>query len=122
VDAKSPLPAVAGAAVLAARGESAKAIAETEAVLKSARASGQLLHAAATVFSVSAASEQKSGGGGDAAQQHTQRAAELLAQALAYLDLNYQAVNRILVDPSLAALRQHAKMRELLPVLNQISE
>jgi tetratricopeptide (TPR) repeat protein len=121
VDAKSLLPGVVRASILAARGDYSRAIAETEAVLQGARPSGQLLYAAAAVFSLSAGTADKTASP-DAGQQHIQRAVELLAQALGYLDLNYQAVNRILVEPALAPLHRHAKMRELLPVLTHVAE
>lgn len=120
LDPKSPLAALVRASIRAARGEFREGIADAEKVLQAASPDGQLHASAASVFSLASQTAEKSGDS-ELARQYADRAASLLAETMekGFLDLNFQAFNRFLVDPALAPIRQHPKVLELLPVLRK---
>jgi hypothetical protein len=90
--------------------------------LAAAKPDGHALLAAASVWglasSAAAADEETS-----LAAQYADRAAALLIEATekSFLDVNYQAFNRLAIDPALAAIRQHPSVLELLPSLQKQS-
>jgi eukaryotic-like serine/threonine-protein kinase len=107
------VPALVRASVTAARGRPQLAVAEAERVLKDApKNDGQVLYAAACVWSLAARATKDTG----EAKSYADRAADLLAQALdrGFHDLNYPEHNRLTSDPALAAIRDLPKVRALL--------
>jgi len=121
-DPKSPLPSLVRASIRAGRGEFRQAVEDAERVLRTARPDGQLFYTAACVWSLASQAAQQQG---DAklARQFADRAAAFVADTLkkGSLDLNFQAYNRLLIDPALAPIRRHPIVVELLPVLRQSS-
>jgi len=83
------------------------------------RHDGHLQYAAACVWSLASHAAQESGEA-DLAGQYADRAMEYLSDTVqkGFLELNFQAYNRMLIDPALAPVRQHPRMLELFPVLN----
>ena len=120
LDAKSVLPGLARASIVAARGDHVAAVAEAENLLAAAPANdGHVLWAAARVWSLaSAAANAESGDAKSAelAKSYADRAADLLATALTrgFHDLLYPEHNRLPLDPALAAVRHHPRVEELL--------
>jgi hypothetical protein len=108
------------ASIRAARGEYRQAIEDAEAVLRQSRHDGQLQCIAACVWSLASGAAKESGDA-ELAAQYADRAAAFLAETMekGFLDLNFQAYNRMLVDPALAPIRQHPRVLELLPVLRR---
>jgi tetratricopeptide (TPR) repeat protein len=120
LDPKSPLAALVRASIRAGRGEFRQAVEDAETALKAARPDGNVHYAAACVWSLAARAAQE-GGESELAMQYADRAAALLGDAFekGSLDLNFQAFNRMLVDPALEPIRRHPLVLELLPVLRQ---
>jgi serine/threonine protein kinase/tetratricopeptide (TPR) repeat protein len=118
-EAKSSLPGLVRASVLAARGDHARAVAEAERVLESApKNDGHVLYAAACVWSLASRAASASGkaGAAEQARQYAGRAAEFLEGALrrCYPDLRYPEINRCPEDPALAPVRDLSKVQDLL--------
>jgi tetratricopeptide (TPR) repeat protein/tRNA A-37 threonylcarbamoyl transferase component Bud32 len=107
----SALPALVRASIEAARGQPDAAVADAERALAEApKDNGRALYAAACTWSLAAAADPAK------AAQYRDRAAALLAEALdkGFHDLDYPEHNRMADDPSLAAVRQLPRVRELL--------
>jgi tetratricopeptide (TPR) repeat protein len=107
-----PLAALVRASVGAARGQ-AGAVTEAERALeKSPKHDGRVLYSAACVWSLISRTVAEAGD----AQRATDRAADLLAEALdkGFHDLNFPEHNRMSEDPALAPIRQHPRVRGLL--------
>ena len=99
------------ASIEAARGQPDAAVADAERALAEApKDNGRALYAAACTWSLAAAADPAK------AAQYRDRAAALLAEALdkGFHDLDYPEHNRMADDPSLAAVRQLPRVRELL--------
>jgi tetratricopeptide (TPR) repeat protein len=118
LDPKSPLPVLTRLSVVAARGEYKQAVTEAEALLAASPPDGNARYAAACVWSL-ASDAAAAAGQADLAKQYVDRAAGLIADIFSksFLEMNFQAFNRLLEDPALAAARRHPTVRELLPVL-----
>lgn len=119
-DPKSFLPALVRASVTAARGDYVAATKAAEQILPQAPAdNGQVLYAAAAVWSLAtqaAARETDQSDASERAKQLSDRGASLLSEVLGKCvnDLNYQEYNRIPYDPAIAAIRQHPSIQPLL--------
>jgi serine/threonine protein kinase/tetratricopeptide (TPR) repeat protein len=107
------VPALVRASVEVARGQPAAGVAEAERALEKApKNDGQVLLAAACVWSLAARAATDPG----EVKRHTDRAAGLLAEALdrGFPDLIYPEVNRLADDPALAPIRDDPRVRALL--------
>jgi tetratricopeptide (TPR) repeat protein len=116
LEAKSVLPALARASIVAAKGDHVAAVAEAENLLAGAPAGdGHVLWAAARVWSLASAAAEREGNGA-ASVAYAGRAADLLADALGrgFHDLRYPEHNRLPLDPALAPVRRHPRVQELL--------
>ena len=120
LEPKSPLPDLVRASIRAARGEFRQAVQDAEKVMQALRPDGHALVAAACVWSLACQAATKNGEM-ELAQEYADRAAVHVADAMlkGFLDLNYQAYNRMLIDPALAPIRQHPRVLEIFPVLRQ---
>jgi tetratricopeptide (TPR) repeat protein len=102
--------------VQAARGEPDPAVESAEKLLKSAPAvDGQVLYAAACVWSLASGSFASSGDLSKATAMG-ERASVLLSEALSlgFHDLSYQEKNRMAEDPALAPIRERADVKRLV--------
>lgn len=120
---KSPLPALVRASIKAAQGNHEEAVGQAKAALKEATPDGQLFVAACAVYSLAADAAKKSGAD-DLTRQYADHAVQYLIDAMqrGFLDMNYQAYNRMLVDPTFAAVRRQPRVLEILPVLRHSSK
>ena len=120
LDGKSPIPPLVKASNRAARGEFREGVRDAEAVLRAAPPEGNTYYTAACVWSLAAATAEAKGEAG-LAKQYADRSAAILADTLGktFLDLNFQAVNRIVAEPALAVARRQPATRDLLPALKR---
>jgi tetratricopeptide (TPR) repeat protein/tRNA A-37 threonylcarbamoyl transferase component Bud32 len=116
----SPLPELVRASLLAAQGKYQEGTAAADKILQSApKDDGAILYAAASVWSLGAASAQRDARNpkaGALAKQYLNRAVSLLEQVLdkGFHDFSYQEHNRMLDDPAMTALRLDSTGLDLL--------
>jgi tetratricopeptide (TPR) repeat protein/tRNA A-37 threonylcarbamoyl transferase component Bud32 len=122
-DAKSVLPGLVEATVLAARGADEDAITKAEGLLTHApKDDGQVLYTAACVWSLASAAATmrpgRPGAGPDLAKKYADRAIEFLEQCLdkGFHDLLYPEHNRMTDDPALQSIRRQPRVRALFGV------
>jgi tetratricopeptide (TPR) repeat protein len=117
-DAKSVLPGLVEASVLAARGNFAEAVDKAEPLIgQGPKDDGHLLYTAACVWSIAADAAAKSTSGGqEAAKHYADRAVGLLQQCLdkGFNDLFYHEHNRMADDPALKAIVRDPRVQALL--------
>ena len=106
------------ASIRVARGEFREGVQDAEAILRSVPPDGNTYYTAACVWSLAAATAEAKGEPA-LAKQYADRSAAILGDTLGktFLDLNFQAVNRIVAEPALAVARKQPATRDLLPVL-----
>jgi tetratricopeptide (TPR) repeat protein/tRNA A-37 threonylcarbamoyl transferase component Bud32 len=115
-DKESGLPELVRASIEAARGQYTAAAERAErALAKASPDDGHVLYAAACVWSL-AAKAAGNAGTKELAGQYADRAAALLSRMLdkGYHDLIYPEHNRLTLDPALAPILRHPRVRDLL--------
>ena len=115
LDPASVLPELVRASIEAAQQKYRPAIDRAEAALKKAPPhDGRILYAAACVWSLASGAAKAEDE--TRAKEYADRAAQLLTETLdrGFHDLSFPEHNRMTSDPSLAPVREHPKVRELL--------
>jgi serine/threonine protein kinase/predicted Zn-dependent protease len=119
-DAKSVLPGLVEASILAAKGADEEAVGKAEPLLAQApNGDGQVLYTAACVWGLAAraaASRPDKKQGAELAKRYTERVAVLLQACMdkGFHDLLYPEHNRMAEDPALEAVRRHPQVSALL--------
>jgi tetratricopeptide (TPR) repeat protein len=119
-DAKSLLPGMVEASILAAQGSAEEAVAKAEPLLALAPSGdGQILYAAACTWSLAsraAAAHPDKAKAAELSKRYADRAAVLLGQCLdrGFHDLSYPEHNRMADDPALEPVRRDPRVSDLV--------
>jgi tetratricopeptide (TPR) repeat protein len=112
LDPKTPHVALLRASISAARGNGKQAILAGEKALEGVKRSGAVNHDAACIWSLASKAADVSP---EMAKAYSDKAAAFLKDALekGFLDLNYEAINRMPEEPALAPILGHPIVKEL---------